>query len=73
MSARYLHVPSKRLFAITRGVPGNPPTFLLAAVDRGSPTHLSATLLELSNHKIWVSRSQITLALPAALKRRRLT
>jgi hypothetical protein len=74
--APYIHVPSKRLFAITRGLPGNRPSFLLETVDGGSPTQLSATVNELSNPKIWVSRDwirdPIMVELPATLRRRRL-
>jgi hypothetical protein len=73
MRDRFLHVPSKRLFAVTRGVWGNRPCFLLETVDGGSPDQISATIAELSNPKLWLSRGQITLALPAALKKRRLT
>jgi hypothetical protein len=70
---RFLHLPSKRLYAITQCVPGNPPSFLLATADRGSPDHISATMAELCNLKLWAPRSWITLALPAALEKKRLT
>jgi len=73
-SNRFLHIPSRRLFAIAQGVPGNRPFFLLKTVDIGSPAQLSATVVELSNPKLWVSRDRmrdrITVELPAASRRR---
>jgi hypothetical protein len=70
---RFLHLPSGRLHVITQCVPGNPPSFLLAAADSGPPDHVSVTMAELCNLRLWAARNWITLALPDALKKRRLT